>query len=173
MTNLIQKLSKSLAADEHPSQAVVTALFQRYEEARKPRMKVAFDMSYQLTRLQTCDGWLNKIIMLYLIPILGFNFIADDLAAFCAGAPKLNYLPVHYNKPATVPWQDEEECLVADKAQSSSDGALAATSRTVELLADAAKLASRSAKVWYGAVFAALLTFVLFLSSAAKQRIYV
>ncbi|OCK84466.1 FAD binding domain-containing protein [Lepidopterella palustris CBS 459.81] len=107
LSNEINKLHKSLKPGTRPSKSAITALFHRYQEARKPRMKLAFDASYQLTRLQTCDGIWNKITMMYLVPLLGFSTFANSLAELCAGAPKFDFIPIKYTKKATIPWKDE------------------------------------------------------------------
>ncbi len=116
LSNLLVNLHNGLAPGQHPSKATILELFHKYQETRKPRMKIAFKMSYELTRLQTCDGWANKITMLYLIPMLGFGFVADQLAEFCSGAPKLDFLPLKYGKPATFPWKDEIEMVEKPEA---------------------------------------------------------
>lgn len=116
MANEINALHKrSLARKQRPTREEIIASFQRYEEARKPRQKLAFDASYQLTRMQTCDGLLNHIKMMYLVPILGFSVFADSLANLCAGAPKFDFLPYKNKRPATVKWKDEDE-VVEEKA---------------------------------------------------------
>lgn len=110
MTNEINRMHKAMKATgaSRPTKEIIAAMFHRYQEARRPRMKLAFDASYQLTRLQTCDGILNYITMMYLVPMLGFSIFADSLSELCAGAPKFDFIPVKYDKPATVKWRDEE-----------------------------------------------------------------
>ena len=70
-------------------------------------MQAAFDASAFITRLQACDGNLKYFIMRCVFPIQGQATYADKLASLCAGAPKLEFLPVRYDKPATLQWRDE------------------------------------------------------------------
>ena len=42
---------------------------------------------------------------------------ADDLADLCSGAPKFNFLPVKYDKPATFKWKDEPSHVPARPAE--------------------------------------------------------
>lgn len=46
-------------------------------------------------------------LMRYVFPVQGQASYADKLADLCCGAPKLNFLPVKYTKPATFKWKDE------------------------------------------------------------------
>ena len=71
-------------------------------------MQAAFDASAFITRLQACDGNLKHFIMRCIFPMQGQATYADKLASLCAGAPKLDFLPVKYGKPAIFQWRDEE-----------------------------------------------------------------
>src|SRR5450432_3514777 len=64
-------------------------------------------MSFDMTRLQTCDGLVNRINMLYILPYRGFEVLVDPFANMFAGAPKFDFIPLTYNKIATVKWKDE------------------------------------------------------------------
>lgn len=70
-------------------------------------MQAAFDASAFITRLQACDGNLKHFIMRCVFPVQGQAAYADKLADLCAGAPKLDFLPTKYDKPATFQWRDE------------------------------------------------------------------
>ena len=70
-------------------------------------MQAAFDASAFITRLQACDGNLKYFIMRCVFPIQGQAAYADKLASLCAGAPKLEFLPVRYKNHATFQWRDE------------------------------------------------------------------
>jgi hypothetical protein len=107
LTNEINRMLKALKPGEKPTQAGISALFHCYQEEHKPRMKLSYDMSYDMTRLQTCDGLINRINMMYILPYKGFSVLADPLANMSAGAPKFDFIPVKYNKIATVKWKDE------------------------------------------------------------------
>ncbi len=109
LTNEINRMLKGVKPGEKPSKASVSAMFHRYQEGHKPRMKVSYDLCYDMTRLQTCDGFMNRINMLYILPYKGFSILADPLAKMSAGAPKFDFIPVKYNKIATVKWKDEDE----------------------------------------------------------------
>ena len=99
-------MHRSLVSSQKPSRASISAMLHRYQEERKPRMQKAFDASVLMTRLQACDGNLNHVIMRYIFPVMGQASYADKLADLCSGAPKLDFLPVRYNKPATFRWKD-------------------------------------------------------------------
>ena len=100
-------MNKTLAPGEKLSKASVSAMFRRYQEERKPRMQAAFDASAFITRLQACDGNLMQFIMRCIFPIQGQAAYADKLANLCCGAPRIEFLPVKYSNPATIPWKDE------------------------------------------------------------------
>jgi hypothetical protein len=107
LTNEINRMLKALNPGEKPIQASISAMFHRYQEEHKPRMKLSYDMSYDMTRLQTCDGLMNRINMMYILPYKGFSVLADPFADMSAGALKFDFIPVKYNKIATVKWKDE------------------------------------------------------------------
>jgi len=153
MMNLLYKLHKS---SQPTTQATISALFQKYQEARKPRQKAAFDMSYQLTRLQTCDGWINKITMMYLLPMLGPRFVANSLADFCAGAPKLDFVPLKYSKTAKFHWKDEE----VDGAERHVFDKLRVRDGVIGHFRDVRKL-WQEAGIWLGAVTVVLISIIL------------
>ncbi|EFQ99799.1 FAD binding domain-containing protein [Nannizzia gypsea CBS 118893] len=109
LINGINRLYKSLEPGKRPSKAAISAMFQRYQEERKPRMRIASDASALLTRLQACDGNLNHFIMRYIFPVQGQASYADKLASLCCSAPKFDFLPVNYPNPSTFKWMDELE----------------------------------------------------------------
>lgn len=115
MSNLLHALQSSLPANSHPSKSAIASLFHKYQEQRKPRMKVAFEHSYFLTRLQTCDGWLNRVTMMYLVPLLGFGVFANQLSDLCAGSPKFDFIPLKEKKPASVRWKDDDSPVVIEQ----------------------------------------------------------
>lgn len=126
MSNLLNRLHKSLGSGVKPDSTTIATLFHEYQEQRKPRMKVAFEQSYFLTRLQTCDGFLNWLTMMYLVPVLGLGVLAIQLAEFCAGSPKFDFIELE-KKPdryTALRWQDE--ICVSPRAENTAGERLAA-----------------------------------------------
>lgn len=113
LLNEIHQLQTDLPDEERPTKAAVSSMFKRYEEKRRPRQKEASDASALLTRLQAYDGWWKWIVMRWLLPTVGMTFLADMMADLCAGAPKISFLPVRYDQPATYRWKDDPKHIVA------------------------------------------------------------
>lgn len=107
LVNEIHQIHTTLSEEQRPTKDAVSSMFQRYEEKRKPRQKEASDASALLTRLHAYDGWSKWIIMRWIIPAVGMTFLADVMADLCAGAPKISFLPVKYDRPAAYKWKDE------------------------------------------------------------------
>lgn len=107
LLNEVVSLVKSGPEGTRPSRSAISAMFERYQESRKPRMQRAFDVTHFLTRIHSCDGPLNHFIMRVIFPLTGQAVYADQLADLCAGAPKFNFLPMEYPNPSTVAWKDE------------------------------------------------------------------
>ena len=59
-------------------------------------------------------------LMRYIFPIQGQAAYANKLAELCCGAPKLDFLPVKYTKPATFRWKDEPYHVSAEYGKRSS-----------------------------------------------------
>lgn len=117
LLNEVAGLVKSVPEGTRPSRLAISAMFERYQEARKPRMQRAFDASHFLTRIQSCDGPLNHLIMRVIFPLTGQAVYADQLADLCAGAPKFNFLPMDYPNPSAFPWKD----VIVDQSQGSKE----------------------------------------------------
>ena len=117
LLNEIVGLHKTMKPGERPGRAAVSAMFQRYQEERKPRMQAAFDASALITRMQAYDGGLMHFIMRYIFPVQGQATYADELADLCSGAPKFSFLPAVYNKKATFQWKDEPRYITAQKGK--------------------------------------------------------
>lgn len=109
LLNCIHRLHQGLKPGERPSRAVISDMFQSYQEQRKPRMKQAFDASAQITRMQAYDGAINHFAMRCVFPVQGMATYADQLGELCSTAPKFDFLPVRYTKPATIKWKDEAD----------------------------------------------------------------
>lgn len=122
LLNEIVKMKQTLKTGERPSKSSITAMFHRYQEERKPRMQAAFDASAFITRLQACDGNLKHFIMRCVFPVQGQAAYADKLADLCAGAPKLDFLPTKYDKPASFQWRDEVIRMATDQKVKSGIG---------------------------------------------------
>lgn len=124
LLNEVVGLVKSVPDGTRPPRAAISAAFERYQEARKPRMQRAFDASHFLTRIQSCDGPLNHFIMRVIFPLIGQAVYANQLADLCAGAPKFNFLPIEYPNPSTFAWKDEAvgQSQGSEKQPQSVDG---------------------------------------------------
>jgi hypothetical protein len=125
LTNEINRMLKALKPGEKPTKASISDMFHLYQEKHRPRMKVTYDLSYEMTRLQTCDGFMNRMNMLYILPYKGFSVLVPPLANMFARAPKFDFIPIKYDKTATVKWKDEIdpilECLKEGKLNGSKD----------------------------------------------------
>lgn len=115
LLNGIHRLHQRLRPGERPTRAVIRDIFQTYQEQRKPRMQQAFDASAQITRMQAYDGAMNHFAMRCVFPIQGMATYADQLGELCSTAPKFDFLPVRYTKPATIKWKDEVDPVPAKR----------------------------------------------------------
>lgn len=89
------------------SMKTVSAVFEEYQELRKPRMKKVLNLAYQLTRLQAWDGPLMKLTQRYVIPWVGDERVADHFAGIVKGGVKLDFVPTPDHRPGSWEWDDE------------------------------------------------------------------
>lgn len=102
------------------SQKTISAVFEEYQELRKPRMKKVLNLAYQLTRLQAWDGFIMKLIQRYVIPWIGDARVADHFAEIVKGGIKLDFVPLPDHRTGTWEWDDERlaeksDMVVAEK----------------------------------------------------------
>ncbi|KAK0630904.1 hypothetical protein B0T17DRAFT_590262 [Bombardia bombarda] len=87
-----------------PSDAEIQATLQRYQDARLSRVKEIYNVSWMLTRLQAYDGWLMYLLHRWILPVIGMDFAAKNLAKACSDAPYLWYVP-YQQRTGTLPWK--------------------------------------------------------------------
>ena len=102
------------------SQQTISAIFEEYQELRKPRMKQVLNLAYQLTRLQAWDGPLMKMIQRFVIPWVGDQRVADHFALLVKGGVKLDYVPLPPHVKGSIEFEDlrtetEGKALLQDK----------------------------------------------------------
>ncbi|KAI1825904.1 FAD binding domain-containing protein [Xylaria intraflava] len=107
LLNQVHRLLSETEPDSKPSKAAISEALERYQQVREPRQRDAASASALLTRLQAWDGPLNYLIMRYVWPLTGQGVYADLLAELCAGAPRFEFLPMVYTRPATYKWRDD------------------------------------------------------------------
>lgn len=79
-------------------------------------------MSWILTWLQAHDGWLSYIAQRWVLPLIGLDVVAKNVAQTCSEAPKLEYVFVDEDK-GSLGWKYSKlaakrgEALTAQKSQ--------------------------------------------------------
>ena len=93
--------------NKKPSDAEMRVALQSYQDSRLKRVKEIYDVSWMLTRLQAYDGWLMYLIQRWVMPIIGLDFVAKNVAQTCSEAPKLDYVQFNEDK-GTLGWKEKE-----------------------------------------------------------------
>lgn len=91
-----------------PDKAAITAMFQRYQIRRLPRVRTAHFASWFITRLQAWDGIMMRCMAQWIVPVfIGDKMIAQALGYLVKDAPKLDFIPIESRK-GTMGWNDEK-----------------------------------------------------------------
>ena len=106
---LANEINRAVKAhpNKRPSKVEIGDAFQRYQAQRVPRVKEIFDMSWMVTRMQAYDGWLNYLLMRWILPSVGLDMLAKNVAKLCSTAPKLDYVPIK-EQQGTVEWAKQK-----------------------------------------------------------------
>lgn len=108
--------------NKKPSDVEIRDALQGYENSRRDRVKEIYRVSWVLTRLQAYDGWLSYIAQRWVLPLIGLNCVAKNVAQTCSEAPKLEYVFVDEDK-GSLGWKDSKlaakrgKNLTAQKSQ--------------------------------------------------------
>lgn len=108
--------------NKKPSDVEIRDALQGYENSRRDRVKEIYRVSWMLTRLQAYDGWLSYIAQRWVLPLIGLDFVAKNVAQTCSEAPKLEYVFVDEDR-GSLGWKDSKlaakrsETLMAQKSQ--------------------------------------------------------
>lgn len=89
------------------SRQTISAIFEEYQELRKPRMKKVLNLAYQLTRLQAWDGLFMRMAQRYALPWVGDARAADHFADIVKAGVKLDFVPTPEHRIGTCAWDDE------------------------------------------------------------------
>ena len=112
---LVNQLQPLLKAGVRPSRAQIVAALQKYQDLRLPRMQQIMSYSRFHTRTQAWRYWPFKMFALYVVPLLGDRFLADDVGAILRGAPRIDFLPCTWPK-SNRGFDDEKTALQVTKA---------------------------------------------------------
>ncbi|KAK1141701.1 hypothetical protein N8T08_008799 [Aspergillus melleus] len=128
--------------NKKPSDVEIRDALQGYEKSRRGRVKGIYLVSWVLTRLQAYDGWLNYIAERWILPCIGLDFVAKQVARTCSEAPKLDYVPIDEDN-GTLGWKDNKP------AAKRSEG----VSVTLSMLFSSIPLLFGAAFVFYSVAF--------------------
>ena len=104
----------ALHPNKKPSNVEMRLALQTYQDSRLARVKEIFNVSWMLTRLQAYDGWLMYLVQRWVMPVIGLDFVAKNVARTCSEAPKLDYVEFE-EESGTLGWK-EKEAMVGKKA---------------------------------------------------------
>lgn len=111
LVNLINKAVKS-HSEGKPSKAVLSAIFQEYQEQRIPRTRKIMKFANMITRVQAWDGIWMKFRALWVLPYQSEQKLAQDLADIIKGGVKLDFVPIEEYRNRKTRWDDEEKLKV-------------------------------------------------------------
>ena len=122
--DLVNSIHRAVTAhsNKKPSDVEIRDALQVYENSRRNRVKEIYSVSWMLMRLQAYDGWLSYIARRWVLPLIGLDFVAKNVAQTCTGAPKLEYVFVAKNR-GRFGWKDgkpaakRSETLTSQKSQ--------------------------------------------------------
>ena len=101
----------ALHPNKKPSNVEMQRALQTYQDSRLARVKDIFNVSWMLTRLQAYDGWLMYLVQRWVMPIIGLDFVAKNVAQTCSEAPKLDYIEFK-EESGTLGWKEKKEAMV-------------------------------------------------------------
>ena len=110
---LANTINRTLALhpNKKPSNVEMQLALQTYQDSRLARVKEIFNVSWMLTRLQAYDGWLMYLVQRWVMPIIGLDFVAKNVAQTCSEAPKLDYVEFE-EESGTLGWKEKKEAMV-------------------------------------------------------------
>ncbi|KAI8630518.1 hypothetical protein F5Y19DRAFT_48544 [Xylariaceae sp. FL1651] len=95
------------ALDAHPnkkpSRVELSEALEAYQQERHPRVTEIFWVSWAQTRFHAYDGWHMWFFHRFVLPILGLDFVGEQVAKTCCEAPQLSFAPYKQRK-GTLPW---------------------------------------------------------------------
>ena len=101
----------ALHPNKKPSNVEMQLALQTYQDSRLARVKEIFNVSWMLTRLQAYDGWLMYLVQRWVMPVIGLDFVAKNVAKTCSEAPKLDYVAFEEER-GTLGWTERKEAMV-------------------------------------------------------------
>ena len=101
----------ALHPNKKPSNVEMRLALQTYQDSRLARVKDIFTVSWMLTRLQAYDGWLMYLVQRWVMPVIGLDFVAKNVARTCSEAPKLDYVEFE-EESGTLGWKEKEGAMV-------------------------------------------------------------
>ncbi|CZS93680.1 hypothetical protein WAI453_001167 [Rhynchosporium graminicola] len=100
----------NLHPNKKPSDVEMKTALTSYQASRLARVKEIFNVSWMLTRLQAYDGWLFYFIQRWVMPVIGLDFVAKQIAQTCSEAPKLNYVQFAEER-GTLGWKEGKDAI--------------------------------------------------------------
>lgn len=127
LANMIHR-TVSLHPNKKPSDVEMRAALQSYQDVRLKRVKDIFNVSWMLTRLQAYDGWLMYLVQRWVMPVVGLDFVAKNVAQTCSEAPKLDYVQFDEDS-GTLGWKQKKEAgklqtVASKKKKTTWDGGI-------------------------------------------------
>jgi hypothetical protein len=93
LANVLYDLQHSTQG-RHPSLQEIETALTTYHKTRETRTTAAVAVANKLTRMQALKGLDDRIMSLYVVPLLGADFIMELQADLAIGAEVLQYLPM-------------------------------------------------------------------------------
>lgn len=94
--------------NKNPSDTEVLTALESYQSSRLTRVKEIFQVSWMLTRLQAYDGWLMYLVQRWVMPVVGLDVVAKNVAKTCSEAPKLDFVAFEEDR-GTLGWKEGKE----------------------------------------------------------------
>ncbi|KAI1126927.1 hypothetical protein F5Y10DRAFT_293278 [Nemania abortiva] len=95
------------ALDAHPSKkpsdVEISEALEGYQKERLPRATEIFWVSWAQTRFHAYDGWPMYLFHRWILPVLGLDWMGQQVAKTCCDAPQLYFAPYKQRK-GTLPW---------------------------------------------------------------------
>ena len=105
--SLTNHLTKLLKSNPSPKTDDIDKCLHTWEGRRQKRQTTIWNQAHDLTRMEACETWKDKLISLHLLPYLS-AFMVNHASAGIVGAEKLESLPSPPRSLlATMPFADE------------------------------------------------------------------
>lgn len=107
--SLTNHLTTLLKSNPSPKTEDIDACLHTWEARRQKRQTTIWKSAHDLTRMEACETWKDKLISLHLLPYLS-TFMVNHASAGIVGAEKLQSLPSPARSLlATMPFTDDVE----------------------------------------------------------------